>query len=179
MTKIIKIFILTFSLVTIGHAQKQTAAQQQKNVHYKILWNQHYKTVQLNKSDSAYFNMLTKRFKYKESTIIYSLTDLKTQRGGKIYNNLVYQNTQDKSQLFIDLKQINKNNDYLVANIQAKKIGRPGTGGISYHPTESKKHILCLNGQGNSNGISIEENKNGGFPTPNFTLSTISWYYDK
>lgn len=177
MTNFIKIFVLTLSIAITGRAQ-HSVSQDNKIVPYEITLTFKSKSVLLTKSDSNYFNKLIKRFNYKESIIIYSLTNLKVKRNGKTYSNLVYQNIKDKSQYLIDLKQINKNSYFLVANTQTKKIGNPGTGGISYHPTESRKHILCLNGQGNSNGVPIDHEMKGGFPSPKFTSSAISWFYN-
>ena len=177
MNRFIKIFALTFGLIITGHAEPSVQEDKQRFL-FEIKLIAQFKTVQLTKSDSTYFNKLIKRFNYKESVIIYSLTDLKLKRDDKTYNGIVYQNIQDKSQLLIDLRQINKDNYLLVANIRFKRIGRPGTGGISYHPTESRKHILCLNGKGNSNGIPIDDGIKGGFPSPTFTSSIISWYYN-
>ncbi len=176
MTNFIKLFVLTLSLAINGRAH--FTPQGRKSVLYEISLTQQYKTVRLTNSDSNYFNKLIKRFNYKESIIIYSLTDLKVKRNFKTYSNLIYQNIKDKSQYLIDLRQINKDSYYLVLNTQNKRIGRPGTGGISYHLTESRKHIICLNGQGNSNGVPIDHRIKGGFPTPKFTTSTISWFYN-
>lgn len=176
MINFINILVLYFGLITTEHTQ-QTISQGNKNVLHEITLTPQFKTVQMNKFDSAYFNKLIKRFQYKDSIIIYSLTTLKISRNGKTYNNIVYQNAQDKSQYLIDLKQINKDNYYLAVNTQTKKIGIPGTGGISYHPTKSRNHVLCLNGKGNSNGVPIDHEMKGGFPKPKFTSTTISWYY--
>ena len=176
MTNFITLLVLTFGLAINGRTHFYLIDN--KSVPYEIALTLQPKTISLTKSDSDYFNKLIKRFKYKDSIIIYSLTDLKLKRDGKTYLNTVYQNTQDKSQYLIDLRQVNYDRYYLVANTKYKRIGRPGTGGISYHPTESRKHILCLNGHGNSNGVPIDHGIKGGYPTPKFTAATISWFYD-
>jgi hypothetical protein len=176
MTNFITLLVLTISFAINGRTHFYH--HDSKTVSYEIALTQHPKTINLTKSDSAYFKKLMKLFKYNDSIIIYSLTDLKLKRDGKTYFNKVYQNTQDKSQYLVDLRQVNSDRYYLVVNTQYKRIGRPGTGGISYHPTESRKQILCLNGQGNSNGVPIDDGMKGGFPTPKFTTSRISWFYN-
>ena len=127
--------------------------------------------------DSIYLNAITKRFNYKDSVIVYSLTDIKLKCNGRAYNNIVYQNQLDTMQFLIDLTQINENKYYLVVNTNKKSIGIPGTGGISYHRTTSNKHIICLNGYNTSNGVSIDDNMKGGFPTPEFGKDVITWYF--
>jgi len=177
MTILLKTILLIFSLTNLG--QTRTDFKKTGSGHlYEFSPTLQHKLCVISNSDSIYFNKLLKLYKYRDAVIIYSLTDLKLKRDGKIFDNVIYQNIDDKSQFLIELNQINKFSYRIVVNTKIKIIGRPGTGGISYHLSKSKKHIMCLNGQnGHSIGISIDDGMKGGFPAPAFENSKVSWQY--
>jgi|GEM_PF-6951900 len=134
-----------------------------------------FKCAKFNRHDSLFVSKLFRGFNYKGDKCVYSRTSLIILRDGVPMKNCVYQNRDNKSQLLIDLTSLGQKWYYLVINRDYKTIGKPGTGGISYHPNPSRTHIICLNCEGNSRGVPIDHGIKGGWPKPEFSDNKISW----